>query len=75
MTKRIRRNHNPAFKAKVALAAVKGEKMSINIERGPPIGVRPWRWTVSSGCFDRLLGVLILELHGAEIAEGRVQPS
>lgn len=27
MTKRTRRNHSPAFKAKVALAAVKGEKM------------------------------------------------
>ena len=26
MTKRTRRNHAPAFKAKVALAAVKGEK-------------------------------------------------
>ncbi len=26
MTKRTRRNHNPVFKAKVALAAVKGEK-------------------------------------------------
>jgi transposase len=26
MTKRPRRNHSPAFKAKVALAAVKGEK-------------------------------------------------
>lgn len=26
MTKRARRNHNPAFKAKVALAALKGEK-------------------------------------------------
>jgi transposase len=26
MTKRTRRNHSPAFKAKVALAAVKGEK-------------------------------------------------
>ena len=26
MTKRTRRNHRPAFKAKVALAAVKGEK-------------------------------------------------
>ena len=27
MTRRPRRNHTPAFKAKVALAAVKGEKM------------------------------------------------
>ena len=26
MTKRFRRNHSPAFKAKVALAAVRGEK-------------------------------------------------
>ena len=26
MTKRTRRNHSPAFKAKVALAALKGEK-------------------------------------------------
>ena len=26
MTKRARRNHSPAFKAKVALAAVRGEK-------------------------------------------------
>jgi transposase len=26
MTKRTRRNHNPALKAKVALAAIKGEK-------------------------------------------------
>ena len=26
MTKRARRNHTPAFKAKVALAAIKGEK-------------------------------------------------
>ena len=26
MTRRLRRNHTPAFKAKVALAAIKGEK-------------------------------------------------
>ena len=26
MTKRTRRNHTPAFKAKVALAAIKGDK-------------------------------------------------
>ncbi|CAB3774809.1 hypothetical protein LMG29542_08191 [Paraburkholderia humisilvae] len=26
MTKRSRRSHNPAFKAKVALAALKGDK-------------------------------------------------
>jgi transposase len=26
MTRRVRRNHSPAFKAKVALAAIRGEK-------------------------------------------------
>lgn len=31
MTKRIRRTHTPAFKAKVALAAVKGEKTLIEL--------------------------------------------
>ena len=37
-------------------------------------GVRPCGWTKSSGSFDRLLGVLILELHRAEIAQSGVQP-
>ena len=30
MSKRPRRNHNPVFKAKVALAAVRGEKARTN---------------------------------------------
>ena len=28
MTRRVRRNHSPAFKAKVALAAIKGVPMA-----------------------------------------------
>lgn len=31
MTKRSRRNHSPAFKAKVALAAIKGEKTMVEL--------------------------------------------
>jgi len=31
MTKRPRRNHSPAFKAKVALAAIKGEKTMVEL--------------------------------------------
>jgi transposase len=31
MTKRTRRNHTPAFKAKVALAARKGEKTVVEL--------------------------------------------
>jgi len=33
MTKRTRRNHTPAFKAKVALAALKGEKTLTELTR------------------------------------------
>ena len=31
MSKRPRRNHAPAFKAKVALAAIKGEKTMVEL--------------------------------------------
>ena len=33
MTRRPRRNHSPAFKAKVALAAIKGEKTMVELAR------------------------------------------
>jgi hypothetical protein len=33
MTKRPRRNHTPAFKAKVALAAVRGDKTLAELNR------------------------------------------
>jgi hypothetical protein len=36
-------------------------------------GARPWRWTDSNGCFDRLPGVLILELRRAELSQSRMQ--
>jgi hypothetical protein len=35
----------------------------------PDFGVRPCGWATSSWRFDPLLGVLVLELHRAEIAE------
>jgi hypothetical protein len=35
----------------------------------PVCGVRPCGWTTSSCRFDPVLGVLVLELHRAEIAE------
>ena len=38
MTRRPRRNHSPAFKAKVAVAAIKGEKTLIELDtrNNPP---------------------------------------
>ena len=54
-----------------ARAAIRktGERMSVGARLALPIGVRPCGGTDSSSRFDRLPGVLILELHGAEIAE------
>ena len=43
MTKRARRNHTPTFKAKVALAAIKGEKTLS--EQAQPFDVHPNRIT------------------------------
>jgi acetylornithine deacetylase/succinyl-diaminopimelate desuccinylase-like protein len=40
------------------------------INFGPAIGVRPFRWTASCCGFDQALGVLILEVDGAAVAEG-----
>ena len=52
MTKRPRRNHSPAFKAKVAIAAIKGEKTLA--ELGQQFDVHPnqitqWRGQLLEG--------------------------
>jgi len=46
--------------------------MSYHLVRCPACGVRPCGWTELSGCFDRLPGVLVFELRGAEIAQRRM---
>ena len=46
MTKRSRRNHGPAFKAKVALAAVRGEKTLTELAQQfdvHPNEIRQWK--------------------------------
>ena len=46
MTRRPRRNHSPAFKAKVALAAIKGEKTLIELAQDfdvHPNQIKQWR--------------------------------
>ena len=47
MTWRKRRNHSSAFKAKVALSAVKGERSMFPI-RGPTgmLSLQPRRWSI-----------------------------
>lgn len=46
MTRRPRRNHSPAFKAKVALAAIKGEKTMIELAQQfdvHPNQIKQWK--------------------------------
>ena len=52
MTKRIRRNHSPAFKAKVALAAVKDEKTLAELAQQfdiHPNQITTWRGQLMEG--------------------------
>ena len=52
MTRRVRRNHSPAFKAKVALAAIKGEKTLADIAQQfdvHPNQITQWRSQLLEG--------------------------
>jgi transposase len=62
MTKRTRRNHSPAFKAKVALAAVKGEKTLAELAQQfdvHPNQITTWRGQLLEGA----AGVFGVEGH------------
>ncbi|KQM36413.1 transposase [Sphingomonas sp. Leaf10] len=55
MSKRPRRNHSPAFKAKVALAAVKGEKTLAELAQQydvHPNLINQWRERLLEGAAD-----------------------
>lgn len=54
MSTRPRRNHSPAFKAKVALAAIRGEKMSDLAEQFDvhPRQISTWREQLLAGAGD-----------------------
>ena len=55
MTKRTRRNHSPAFKAKVALAAIKGEKTitQLSDQFGVHVSqINAWKDQLQAGAVD-----------------------
>jgi transposase-like protein len=52
MTRRVRRNHSPAFKAKVALAAIRGEKTLADLAQQfdvHPNQITQWRSQLIDG--------------------------
>ena len=52
MTRRVRRSHSPAFKAKVALAAIKGEKTLADLAQQfdvHPNQITQWRSQLLDG--------------------------
>ena len=63
MTRRSRRNHSPAFKAKVALAAIKGEKTLAELAQ--QFDVHP----------NQITAWQALLLEGAAGCSGRERPS
>jgi transposase len=55
MTRRARRNHTPAFKAKVALAAIKGEMTLAQLAEQfdvHPIQITAWKALLQEGAAD-----------------------
>jgi transposase len=69
MTKRTRRNHSPAFKAKVALAAVKGEKTLAELAQQfdvHPNQITTWRSQLLEGAAG---------VSGSDVRTGPAEPA
>jgi transposase-like protein len=69
MTRRVRRTHNPAFKAKVAVAAIKGEKTLAELAKQfdvHPNQITTWKAQLMDGASG---------LFGASSAAGAVAPA
>lgn len=59
MTRRPRRNHSPAFKAKVAIAAIKGDRTIVQIAEQfdvHPNQVTSWKAQLEGGAADVFVG-------------------
>jgi transposase-like protein len=69
MTRRVRRTHNPAFKAKVALAAIKGEKTLAELAQQfdvHPNQITTWKAQLADGAAG---------LFGSTSATGAAAPA
>jgi transposase len=68
MTKRKRRNHSPAFKAKVALAAVRGERTVADLAQQfdvHPNQIQDWKKKLVADA-DHVFGAGVVEAEHSE---------
>ena len=68
MAKRIRRNHTPIFKAKVALAAIKGEKTLAELAQQfdvHPNQITQWRGQLLEGTPAEMPGQVLAESNSS----------
>ncbi len=69
MTKRKRRNHSPAFKAKVALAALKGERTLAELAEQfdvHPNQIQDWKRRLGAGAEDVFGGHAVEAQHNEQ---------
>ena len=72
MTRRKRRNHSPAFKAKVALAAVKGEKTLAELSEQFDVHanqIQDWKKQLLEGAQDVFGGHAVEAQHAEREVE------
>jgi transposase-like protein len=72
MTKRKRRNHSPSFKAKVAMAAIRGDRTLAELAQQydvHPNQIQDWKKRLMSGAEQ----VFENGAHGAEDAEHKIR--
>ena len=72
MTKRTRRNHSPAFKAKVAVAALKGEKTLTELAQAHdvhPNQVTAWKAQLMEGAAGLFGGTALATKETAPVVD------
>ena len=78
MTRRPRRNHSPAFKAKVALAAIRGEQTLVELSQQFDVHanqIKQWKDQLLEGATGVFVNGGVKTGHGAEQKSATAAPA